>query len=67
MNVDSEMKFTEYPNCVLESGFIQFVNPQKLLRLRRQFLTFAKMQYSNEDMNKIGRYYIQYLNKTLTD
>ncbi|XP_049882844.1 protein KTI12 homolog [Pectinophora gossypiella] len=61
------VKFPDYPGCMLESSFIQDVNPQKLLRLRRQFLTYAKMNHSNEDANKIGRYFIQYLNKTLTD
>lgn len=63
----STVKFPDYPGCELEVGFMQTVNPQKLLRLRRQFLTYAKMNHSNEDANKIGRYYIQYLNKTLTD
>ncbi|CAH2238003.1 protein KTI12 homolog [Pararge aegeria] len=66
LNLDI-IKFPEYPGCVLEVGFIQSVNPQKLLRLRRQFLTYAKMSHSNEEANKIGRFYIQYLNKTLTD
>lgn len=61
------MKFPDYPGCVLEVGFMESVNPQKLLRLRRQFLTYAKMNHSNEDTNKIGRYFIQYLNKTLVD
>ncbi|CAH0716972.1 unnamed protein product, partial [Brenthis ino] len=61
------VKFPDYPGCVLEVGVMQAVNPQKLLRLRRQFLTYAKMNHSNEDASKIGRYYIQYLNKTLTD
>ncbi|CAB3241747.1 unnamed protein product [Arctia plantaginis] len=67
LNMDGEVKFPEYPGCILEAGYTQFVNPQKLLRLRRQFLTYAKMNHSNEDTSKIGRYYIQYLNKTLTD
>ncbi|XP_047038214.1 protein KTI12 homolog [Helicoverpa zea] len=67
LNMDGEVKFPDYPGCVLEAGYTQFVNPQKLLRLRRQFLTYAKMNHSNEDTSKIGRYFIQYLNKTLTD
>lgn len=67
LNNDGEIKFPQYPGCVLEAGYTQFVNSQKLLRLRRQFLTYAKMNHSNEDANKLGRYYIQYLNKTLTD
>ncbi|PZC84767.1 hypothetical protein B5X24_HaOG203757 [Helicoverpa armigera] len=67
LNMDGEVKFPDYPGCVLEAGYTQFVNPQKLLRLRRQFLTYAKMNHSNEETSKIGRYFIQYLNKTLTD
>lgn len=67
LNMDGEVKFPDYPGCVLEAGYTQFVNPQKLLRLRRQFLTYAKMNHSNEDTSKIGRYFIQYLNKTLTE
>ncbi|XP_075988303.1 protein KTI12 homolog [Anticarsia gemmatalis] len=67
LSLDGEIKFPDYPGCVLEAGYIQFVNPQKLLKLRRQFLTYAKMNHSNADTNKIGRYFIQYLNKTLTD
>ncbi|KAJ8707109.1 hypothetical protein PYW08_011243 [Mythimna loreyi] len=67
LNMDGEVKFPDYPGCILEAGYTQFVNPQKLLKLRRQFLTYAKMNHSNEDINKIGRYFIQYLNKTLTD
>ncbi|CAH2084066.1 unnamed protein product [Euphydryas editha] len=66
LNLDT-VKFPDYPGCELEMGFMNMVNPQKLLRLRRQFLTYAKMNHSNEDANKIGRYFIQYLNKTLTD
>ncbi|KPJ10957.1 Protein KTI12-like [Papilio machaon] len=66
LNMD-EVRFPDYPGCSLEAGFIQNINPQKLLRLRRQFLTYAKMNHSNEEINKIGRYFIQYLNKTLTD
>ncbi|XP_045457620.1 protein KTI12 homolog [Melitaea cinxia] len=66
LNLDT-VKFPDYPGCELEVGFMNTVNPQKLLRLRRQFLTYAKMNHSNEDANKIGRYFIQYLNKTLTD
>ncbi|KAM3956152.1 protein KTI12 homolog [Aphomia sociella] len=62
-----EVKFPEYPGCQLDSGFVLHVNPQKLLRLRRQFLTYAKANHSNEDVNKIGRYFVQYLNKTLMD
>ncbi|KPI96532.1 hypothetical protein RR46_12562 [Papilio xuthus] len=62
-----EVRFPDYPGCSLEAGFIQNINPQKLLRFRRQFLTYAKMNHSNEETNKIGRYFIQYLNKTLTD
>ncbi|XP_041988088.1 protein KTI12 homolog isoform X2 [Aricia agestis] len=61
LNVD-EVKFPDYPGCVLEVGAMQTINHQRLLRLRRQFLTYAKMNYSNEDTNKIGRYFIQYLN-----
>ncbi|XP_030022385.2 protein KTI12 homolog [Manduca sexta] len=67
LNIDGEVKFPDYPGCVLDPGFTHNVNPQKLLRWRRQFLTYAKMNHSNEDINKIGRYYIQYLNKTMTD
>ncbi|CAG9794344.1 unnamed protein product [Diatraea saccharalis] len=67
LNISGEVKFPDYPGCVLESGFIEFVTPQKLLKLRRQFLTYAKMNHSNEDTNKIGRYFIQYLNKTLME
>ncbi|XP_026742204.1 protein KTI12 homolog [Trichoplusia ni] len=67
MNMDGEVKFPDYPGCILEAGYTQFVNPQRLLKLRRQFLTYAKMNHSNADSNKIGRFYIQYLNKTLTD
>ncbi|KAI5638097.1 chromatin associated protein KTI12 domain-containing protein [Phthorimaea operculella] len=63
----NEVKFPDYPGCTLDSSFIQDVNPPKLLRLRRQFLTYAKMNHSSEDAGKIGRYFIQYLNKTLTD
>lgn len=66
LNLD-EVKFPDYSGCTLETGLIDNINPQKLLRLRRQFLTYAKMNHSNEDANKIGRYFIQYLNKTLTD
>lgn len=66
LNLDT-VKFPDYPGCELEVGFMNTVNPQKLLRLRRQFLTYAKMNHSNEDASKIGRYFIQYLNKTLTD
>ncbi|XP_072937621.1 protein KTI12 homolog isoform X2 [Epargyreus clarus] len=66
LNLD-EVKFPDYPGCVLEVGFMQTVNPQKLLRLRRQFMTYAKMNHSNEDANRIGRYFVQYLNKTLID
>ncbi|XP_059062489.1 protein KTI12 homolog [Achroia grisella] len=62
-----EVRFPEYPGCELDSSFVQCVNPQKLLVLRRQFLTYAKANHSNEDVNKIGRYFVQYLNKTLTD
>ncbi|XP_045508161.1 protein KTI12 homolog [Colias croceus] len=62
-----EVKFPDYPGCVIESGFMHSVNPQNLLRLRRQFLTYAKMNHSNENANKLGRFYIQYLNKTYTD
>ncbi|CAG9573338.1 unnamed protein product [Danaus chrysippus] len=66
MNLDV-VKFPDYPGCVLETGFIQNINQQKLLRLRRQFLTYAKMTHSNDTTHNIGRYYIQYLNKTLTE
>ncbi|CAH4029485.1 protein KTI12 homolog [Pieris brassicae] len=61
----SEVKFSEYPGCVLEANFLQTINPQSLLRLRRQFLTYAKMNHSNENSNKLGRFFIQYLNKSL--
>ncbi|XP_068622027.1 protein KTI12 homolog isoform X2 [Battus philenor] len=54
LNMD-EIKFPDYPGCTLETGFVQNVNPQNLLRLRRQFLIYAKMNHSNEDANKIGR------------
>ncbi|KAF9804023.1 hypothetical protein SFRURICE_019219 [Spodoptera frugiperda] len=67
LNMDGEVKFPDYPDCVLDAGNTQLVNPQKLLKLRRQFLTYAKMNHSNEEISKIGRYFIQYLNKTLTD
>ncbi|CAH0697983.1 unnamed protein product [Spodoptera exigua] len=67
LNMDGEVKFPDYPGCVLDAGNTQLVNPQKLLKLRRQFLTYAKMNHSNEETSKIGRYFIQYLNKTLTD
>ncbi|XP_028161024.1 protein KTI12 homolog [Ostrinia furnacalis] len=66
LNID-EVKFPDYPGCVLEASCTQQASPQQLLRLRRQFLTYAKMNHSNEEMSKIGRYYIQYLNKTLTE
>ncbi|KAL0859122.1 hypothetical protein ABMA27_010958 [Loxostege sticticalis] len=66
LNVD-EVKFPDYPGCVLEPGCTQQVSPQQLLRLRRQFLTYAKMNHSNEETSKIGRYFIQYLNKTLME
>ncbi|XP_063631572.1 protein KTI12 homolog [Cydia splendana] len=64
LNQDSA-RFPSYPGCTLDS--LPLVTPQKLLRLRRQFLTYAKMNHAGEDMGKIARYYIQYLNKTLTD
>ncbi|KAF9419135.1 hypothetical protein HW555_004220 [Spodoptera exigua] len=67
LNMDGEVKFPDYLGCVLDAGNTQLVNPQKLLKLRRQFLTYAKMNHSNEETSKIGRYFIQYLNKTLTD
>ncbi|VVC89682.1 protein KTI12 homolog [Leptidea sinapis] len=63
----SVVKFPEYPGCVVDCDVMQSVNPQNLLRLRRQFLTYAKMNHSNENADKLGRYYIQYLNKTLMD
>ncbi|XP_004933264.1 protein KTI12 homolog [Bombyx mori] len=66
LNLDGEVKFPSY-SAVLEAGFIQDVNPQKLLRLRRQFLTYAKMNHSSESADKIARYFVQYLNKTLHD
>ncbi|CAH2056348.1 unnamed protein product, partial [Iphiclides podalirius] len=66
LNLD-EVKFPDYSGCNLETGFVDNINPQKLLILRRQFLTYAKMNHSNENANKIGRYFIQYLNKTLLD
>ncbi|OWR43413.1 KTI12 protein [Danaus plexippus plexippus] len=66
LNLDV-VKFPDYPGCVLEVDFIQNINQQRLLRLRRQFLTFAKMSHSNDNAHNIGRYYIQYLNKTLTE
>ncbi|CAK1548858.1 unnamed protein product [Leptosia nina] len=62
-----DVKFPEYPGCTIDAGVMQLVNPQNLLRLRRQFLTYAKMNHSNENANKIGRYFIQYLNRTLMD
>ncbi|CAH0404317.1 unnamed protein product [Chilo suppressalis] len=67
LNISGEVKFPDYPGCVLETGYIESVTPQKLLKLRRQFLTYAKMNHSNEDTGKIGRYFVQYLNKTLLD
>ncbi|XP_073964898.1 protein KTI12 homolog [Choristoneura fumiferana] len=67
INPGSEIRFPEYPGCILESGAALLVTPQGLLRLRRQFLTFAKMNHANEKTDKIGRYFIQYLNKTMTD
>lgn len=67
LGIDGEVKFPDYPGCILEAGFTQNVNPQNLLRLRRQFLTYAKMNHSNEAASTIGRYYIQYLNKSLVD
>ncbi|XP_026483629.1 protein KTI12 homolog [Vanessa tameamea] len=66
LNLD-KVKFPDYPGCELEVSIMNTINPQQLLRLRRQFLTYAKMNHSNENANKIGRYFIQYLNKTLTD
>ncbi|CAH0599778.1 unnamed protein product [Chrysodeixis includens] len=67
LHMDGEIKFPMYPGCVLEAGCAQHVSPQRLLKLRRQFLSYAKMNHSAADANKIARFYIQYLNKTLAN
>ncbi|XP_077285616.1 protein KTI12 homolog [Arctopsyche grandis] len=65
INPHADMRFPSYPNSYLDVSSVQAIQPMPLNKLRRQFLTFAKMQYSNLDTVKIGSLFIQYLNTNL--
>lgn len=57
MDAIGELKFPDYPHCSLDAGCLQLITPPRLALLRRQFLTFAKMNYVHEDAGNIGRYF----------
>ncbi|KAK2577216.1 hypothetical protein KPH14_003364 [Odynerus spinipes] len=58
VGIENDIKIPEYGLSVQKTG-----NAPQMMRLRRQFLTYSKMQQINT--NQIATLFVQYLNKSL--
>lgn len=63
LGLEGEIKIPGYKDCVLLTNSAN-VTPAQLTRLRRQFITYAKL-HTTSDISKIGSLFVQFLNTSL--